>query len=77
MAEVMQMSLHQEPEEDNGVMTEEKQMKEIMKFSELEFAAKSGKGLNLDAFKRNRNKTIKEEQTSRTNQHVSKAVNDF
>ena len=59
-------------------MTEDKQMKEIMKFSELEFAKKQGKGLNLDAFKRNRNKTIKEDSsTQREFHHLSKAVNDF
>jgi hypothetical protein len=49
-------------------------MKEIMKFSELEYAKTQGKGLNLDALKRNRNKQIDEENTLYDTQ---KATNDF
>ena len=43
LAEVMQMSMHQDvPDEDelNVHHDDEKQMKEIMKFSELEYAKK-------------------------------------
>ena len=49
-------------------------MKEIMKFSELEYAKKQGGGLNLDALKQRKNKNKVVENNTKQQANIN---NDF